>query len=441
MAMYTELHGASSQEYENKDEDEDDNKEVNFFVLNGYQYRISEHDEDGVNSIKLCLLIKEDEQLINDHNKVIEEVDDDDDDDNGHSHKKKKIRTMIKQKKRHTLGTLDGKLVRRGINFDRDMDYISQETCQAIHYFDIMGKVGEKICSLLGNDKKIIKKANGKYLLYVEELRVEDKERGKDLSLHLMEALFYYFQDDFSLCMLFPGPSIYNNNNNDYNWNERDDDDDEEVKQKHREKNDKVIIKLGRHFARLGFRQIDKNGYWIVNKPILPPLNKSETAGLEVLLDYPTYFRIVKLDEKEKELRNIIESPCPSVSDIKQYIDNNDITIDMINKTCIFHYAVVCEYKDIMNYLIYLGIDINYVDDLGNSPLHLAVMHGLYEIGIQLLLSGANKNVYDIEGKLPKQLLQEKRALGKRFNRCFYIKKNKNSKETSYEEAFRNFLA
>jgi hypothetical protein len=435
--MYSELHGASSQEDEDEDEYMGDYI-INYFDLNGYHYRISEHDEDGVNCINLCLFTEEDEVLIKNEKNVVKEeagkekvYDDDDDDDEEDGHKKKRIRTMMKRKNRKTLGTLDGKVVRRGINFDMDMDSISQEMCDAMKYFDIMGKVGEEICSLLGKDSNIIEEANGDYLLYVEEMRVVDKERGKDLSLHLIEAFFSYFNDDFSLCMLFPGPL-----SNDHNWHE-DGDSKEEIEKKHREQRDKVITKLGRHFARLGFRQIDKNGYWIVNKPIIPPLPKSETAELEVLLDHPSCLQIVKLDEKVEELRNVMKSSYPSVSSIKQLIDNHNIAIDMINKSCIFHYAVANEHMDILNYLINLGIDINYLDDMGNGPLHVAASCGRYNSGIKLIHSGANKNLYNSEGKLPKKLLQETIASIKRTNRCFNLPFRE---ETSYK-AFSKLLA
>ncbi|MFB0496642.1 ankyrin repeat protein [Mucilaginibacter sp. OAE612] len=49
-----------------------------------------------------------------------------------------------------------------------------------------------------------------------------------------------------------------------------------------------------------------------------------------------------------------------------------------------------------------LGVDLNELDELGNSPLHWAVMRGDLDIVELLLRSGANPNVICSDGYTPK---------------------------------------
>lgn len=73
-----------------------------------------------------------------------------------------------------------------------------------------------------------------------------------------------------------------------------------------------------------------------------------------------------------------------------------DINLKILN--CNFLYSVMNEDTEEMKSLIEKGANINFQDDDGNTPLHIAIENDLY-ISMKILIEkGADKNIKNNDG-------------------------------------------
>lgn len=63
--------------------------------------------------------------------------------------------------------------------------------------------------------------------------------------------------------------------------------------------------------------------------------------------------------------------------------------------------AVACKNRDLINYLIDNGANINHQDRIGYSALHFCAQEKLVDIADHLLAKGANPNLVDLHGNSP----------------------------------------
>ena len=57
--------------------------------------------------------------------------------------------------------------------------------------------------------------------------------------------------------------------------------------------------------------------------------------------------------------------------------------------------------KEIINYLLELGADVNTQDIEGDTPLHYAVKEMKYELLAELIKAGANPRIWNKKNRLP----------------------------------------
>lgn len=108
-------------------------------------------------------------------------------------------------------------------------------------------------------------------------------------------------------------------------------------------------------------------------------------------------------DDDKNRFRNIL----------KFYI-NNTVAVNSYNWTsALLHKLVECslpffdpnffniDNDTIFNYLLKNGVDINIKNDLGKTPLHIAVKNGWYDCLCYLLDKGADMNAIDLDGNTP----------------------------------------
>jgi ankyrin repeat protein len=67
----------------------------------------------------------------------------------------------------------------------------------------------------------------------------------------------------------------------------------------------------------------------------------------------------------------------------------------------LFAAAYLGKFEDVKNYIENDHIEVNHVDDAGDSALHIACSKGRFEIIQYLVQKGANVNLKNIHGSTP----------------------------------------
>ncbi|KAA8580801.1 hypothetical protein FQN60_013759 [Etheostoma spectabile] len=112
-----------------------------------------------------------------------------------------------------------------------------------------------------------------------------------------------------------------------------------------------------------------------------------------------------KVDQQQNDRSTPLHLACTqgATEVVKLLLSSFDQVEDIINLTdgacqTPLHRATIFDHKDLAEYLISLGADLNSIDCKGNSPLLLAASCGAWRTVTLLLSKGANVNVKDRSG-------------------------------------------
>ena len=90
--------------------------------------------------------------------------------------------------------------------------------------------------------------------------------------------------------------------------------------------------------------------------------------------------------------------------------ENPDIDVNyIVNGSSPLHESVVhgCQFIEITKYLLSVNCNVDIQDELGQTPLHKAIMFNSIENVKLLLKSNAKKEIEDLEGRTPLMYLDE----------------------------------
>ena len=374
------------------------------------------------------------------------------------------------------VGVISAYLIPRGgrRNFHSSCDAISSEVQEAgclIGSLD--GQLREPVLSLLGPARS--KAASTGRFLYINEVHVQRKYRGKDFGLKLVKSLAGAFEGQWTLACAFFTAWGYEEQNR-----PRHDPFDHEAERAKK-------LKVSRHFARCGFIQIPYSGYWVaepasLRSDVLPKVT-DPTLLLKVWTKpIPTKVdaALAKLDKKltdcvtdAKKATNcafsaLLATKNMSIKTIqmggKSIILTHQLYLDLLDEQTVeqeknafkmlsvgasmssliqegasvdraraIHFAVANCKKDFMfprgdkvlksvvELLQRLGGKINLPDDDGITPLHLAAsMRNVDTVRCLLALgAGPSRSLVSARDQTPLQTLQASRTTLADMSRVF----------------------
>jgi len=232
--------------------------------------------------------------------------------------------------------------------------------------------------------------------IYIQSINVIEEARGQDVSLLMLKACLDHFK--WTLAAMFPAPlipfegTVFRN----------------------------VVVKLSRHFSRLGFIQVDESKFWIMdhrtyNGVILQPNNNL------VVLQKPEK---LQLNAINKELVGVISANDDKLQGLPFNLTISRISSCLqrgasINDSNLLHHVVANKMNNLIAILIALGGNINKQDEEGNTPLHVASSLANKEGSTILLSLGADATILNRLGKNHSQQAEEHLQEMERSNRDF----------------------
>jgi len=299
------------------------------------------------------------------------------------------INSSLKNPVNASIGSMTAYLFNRGrwgnMQFWTDCDAVTQETNDIAWLFTKQdGRLKyEEIEGLdIDTDKQVSSRGG---FLVIEEVKIVKKDRGKDLSLKMIDALLDHLGSSWTIAWMAPFTLSSDTRNQST----------EEISAGN--------IALARHFARLGFRQASiqecsQSKFWYLIPSRRTRKAKEDVQNLPVV-------QMKWLDEPaEKETSNVVSAvlaPVNCKADHLESITQSLTAGEDINQTEALFYAIVNDKLDVVQHLLKLGADVSYKNKYGATPLHFAA-EVLKVKMCQLLLShGANKEALNATGKTP----------------------------------------
>lgn len=125
---------------------------------------------------------------------------------------------------------------------------------------------------------------------------------------------------------------------------------------------------------------------------------------MKTIINYEVFSNYLKGDKfkKFRILKYIVESR--DVNTLKFFLDKKDKLefIAQYGGNTLLHHACYLGYKEIAELLLKNNVvDINELDGMSRTPLHLAVKFGQIEITDYLISKGADTTIRDIARELP----------------------------------------
>jgi len=284
----------------------------------------------------------------------------------------------------NVIAHLNGQLINRKnnpYNFHSICDDFSSELQECGCYMcDDKGR-------LRAPAKDLVSKAcNTGGFIYIESITVVTEARRRDVSLLMLKACLDKYK--WTLAAIFPAPL------QPFPGTEFRD----------------VVVKLSRHFARLGFKQCDESQYWILDHSVY----NGEILQLNNNLAVFQKPAKVPLSSINMELLNSIDGD--GFGEIFNRISFNQTVSRItscvqrgasINETKLLHFVVANKKNNLIATLIGLGGDINLQDDEGCTPLHVASRLQNKE-GTKILIElGADTTILDRKGNTHTQAAKE----------------------------------
>jgi hypothetical protein len=282
---------------------------------------------------------------------------------------------MMEMKKSDVIGNVDGYLIDRKVGgFFERCDAISSELQVAgCLCCDNKGKIRPSLSKIIVDEKRVACASRGGFL-YINEVMLSNKaKRGCDLGLVMLQALFHNLDKSFSLAVLYPAP-----------WDTEDRRRDEPDSQR-----GSKIIKIARHFARVGFAPIMKSGYMFVENCQIPQniLPKETTSQLAIPLE-PAPRNLSELDEE------LIKS-LDDLAKVKNLISQG---ADPKNSDALHHACARQLPLPVLQLLLANGCGVDDLDAFGQSPLMLAASLGRANAVCHLIALGADPALADEDG-------------------------------------------
>jgi hypothetical protein len=276
----------------------------------------------------------------------------------------------------------------------------SQELIDFVRYFCNDNRRLRKPLRAAIEDPARIKAAGRGGLLFLDEVHVLRSCRGQDLSITLVNTMLVYLEPRWSLCGTVVYPYGYEDQ---YDY----------MLQKHRtERTDAERTRLGRHFARLGLKQLNDE-YWFLEASLMPPapLPREAVADLEVIQpppEVPPAPEPSELDAKLKvsvELASLNDEYVKYQQPVKTPAQHAADIIDLLKQganpegVCAVHTSVASASQVPGNWttlaldtLVAARVDVNHVDRFYNGviALHVSVDGQNFQATEALLKYGAD---------------------------------------------------
>jgi len=291
------------------------------------------------------------------------------------------------------IGSMTAYLFARGswgnMQFYSDCDAVTQETNDIAQIFTKQdGRLSYDVIEGLDKDEDRQRSSRGGFLV-VEEVRIVKKERGKDLSLDMVEALLDHLGSEWTIAWMAPFSLTIDTSN------------------QSKEEIQAGNIALARHFARLGFvqactqvrRQACKFWYLIPERRARKA--KEEVQQLPVIL--MSWFDDPADNENNKLITAVLEAENGHIDHLETITQCLSGGED-INQSEALFFAIANDKWDVVQHLLKLGADVGHKNKYGATPLHAAADFLNMKI-VQLLLShGADKEAINDDGKTPFEL-------------------------------------
>ena len=327
------------------------------------------------------------------------------DNDEDHNDKNNKTTTT-------NVGTLKAYIVNRDFgNFLESCDAISQQ----LHEFSVLCKHNK------GHWGQESTKGG---VFFIDDINIKKEFRGQDLALSMVRALFDAFLERFTLMALLAVP-----------W----DIEDQDRRQVDPERNAKKNT-IGRHFGRLGFRQIRKTGYMFLERSNLlvknlaldevPALKFDKTP--EPLDPDSVDAQLVQHIDSVPKLRELLDAGAdPNKARALHYAAANGCpeALQVMGMAMVMVMVAVMVMGMVMGMglvmgmgmvmvmvmgmvmvllqvLLQHGVDVNGEDETGTTALGVAAATMRLECISMLLEAGANPLLCDGNGDTPLQVLK-----------------------------------
>jgi len=86
---------------------------------------------------------------------------------------------------------------------------------------------------------------------------------------------------------------------------------------------------------------------------------------------------------------------------------NQKSSDEMEGKLSLLYISIIKQKEEVALFLIGSGAEVNYVNQLGFTPLHLSVRRGNLRVSQSLIEAGANFNTINHEGVSPKEIAKQ----------------------------------
>jgi hypothetical protein len=308
--------------------------------------------------------------------------------------------TMLRTKKTDAIGTVNGHLIDRkktalGGGFFECCDAISDELQNAgCLCCDDRGIIRPALSKIVCDRRRIARASCGGFL-YVNEVMINEKaNRGSDLGLVMLQALFHNLVKHFTLAALFPAP---------WDTDDRDRDESDPLRTK-------KVVKIARHFARVGFAPIGTSGYMFVEQSQIPRdiLPKEATSQLEIY-EPPAKRELSVLDQE------LIESIC----DLEKVKDLVAKGADPKHAEALHHACFRQAGLPTLQYLISQGCHVNDRDVIHQTPLMLAAFRCDADTVCNLISLGADPRCVDGQGETALDAFHDKQQSIRDYRVCF----------------------
>ncbi|KAJ3067171.1 hypothetical protein HDU99_003608 [Rhizoclosmatium hyalinum] len=244
------------------------------------------------------------------------------------------------------------------------------------------GTLRTPVSSVIGNKQRVMAAGKGGFV-YINELHVAKDHRKKGLSLVLIRGLLKYLGSRWTLATIFPVP-----------WSHAD-----RNRQSDPASRPQKILKIAKHFAKVGFVQVKDSGFWFIERSQLKEADV-DTSNLEVVRDEP-------VDERPKlEGINLSLFELAGAEQSFQVFESLVRNGASIDTTCSMHKAAALGLLKNVTLFIKLGGNVNHKDEFGNTPLHVAVLELNPNIISLLVKNGADVNIACKKGSKPADLLE-----------------------------------
>lgn len=315
------------------------------------------------------------------------------------------------------VGVLQGTILPRpSPHFFEFADEVSSELQElAVTFCNAKGTANRIQHPTLVDDTEAV---HGGGFLQIYTLEVKPSERGRLLGLRILHETLKLLHSKWTLAVMMPSslsPRFCH-------WKENA----PASSVPNMEEND---MRVKRHFCRMGFSQAAQTGAWFLtrqgyfgggqkeslDRPISTWLSKAQASQIEVLVP-PQLVKPTGVNQllADKVAAFVTSTPTTTRAEsAAALLEIEDLVLRQgasIHDAGVFQLAVTGDDEkaavQLLPTLIRLGGNVNHVDALGNTALHVAASQCQNQSITYLLGRGANKSLANTDGKTPLQCLK-----------------------------------